>query len=166
MSRVYSLKSIQKIPTGLDGTWEFFSNPNNLLAITPPFLNLTVTNEVYGNKAYPGQIITYSVKPLLGIPMFWMTKITHVEPMHYFVDEQRKGPYTLWHHQHHFKEIEGGVEMTDIVHYRLPMWFLGDIAQKLLVQKKLKEIFAFRHQKVHELFGVFEGDESMNVEFS
>src|SRR5438067_1599429 len=117
MSKVYQLVSVQRIPASLEKAWSFFSDPGNLKAITPPFLNLKVTNEIYGDSAYAGQIITYSVKPLLGIPLFWMTEITQVAPLKFFVDEQRKGPYKLWHHQHHFKAIDGGVEMRDIVHY-------------------------------------------------
>ena len=165
MSKVYQLKSVQKIPASLEDTWQFFSDPNNLLAVTPPFLNLKVTNEVFGHEAYAGQIITYTVKPLLGIPVFWMTEITNVEPLKFFVDEQRKGPYKLWHHQHHFKRIEGGVEMTDIVHYRLPFGFLGRIAHPLIVKSKLREIFDFRFQKVNELFGEWKG-QTMNLHFS
>lgn len=164
MGKVYQLRSVQKIPASLENTWQFFSDPNNLLAVTPPFLNLKVTNEVFAHEAYAGQIITYTVKPLLGIPIFWMTEITHVEPLKFFVDEQRKGPYKLWHHQHHFKAIEGGVEMADIVHYRLPFGFLGRIAHPLIVKNKLKEIFHFRFQKVNELFGEWK-EQTMNIQF-
>jgi ligand-binding SRPBCC domain-containing protein len=103
--------------------------------------------------------MTYKVKPLLGIPIAWMTEITHVEPMKYFVDEQRKGPYKLWHHQHHFKKIEGGVEMTDLVHYRLPLGILGSVANSLLVKSELNKIFAYRYQRVIELFGKWKGEQ-------
>ena len=102
---------------------------------------------------YPGQIIEYNVKPVGGIPLYWMTEITHVSDRQYFVDEQRFGPYSMWHHQHHFKTIEGGVEMTDIVHYKLPLWFLGDIAHTLFIRKQLHGIFDFRFKKAEELFG-------------
>ena len=106
-----------------------------------------------GDKVYAGQVLEYKVSPVLGIPLYWMTEITHVEAGKYFVDEQRFGPYSLWHHQHHFTIIDGGVEMTDIVHYKLPLWFLGDIANALFVRKKLKEIFDFRFKKVEDLLG-------------
>lgn len=165
MNKVYRLKSVQKIPSGIEATWKFFSDPNNLLVITPPFLNLKVTNEIYGHETYGGQIITYTVRPILGIPIFWMTEITHVEPMQFFVDEQRKGPYKLWHHQHHFKEIAGGVEMTDIVHYRLPFGILGRLAHPLIVKNKLQQIFSFRYQKVNELFGEWK-DQQLKIELS
>src|SRR5829696_1631863 len=153
MSKVYSLYSKQNIPKSLEEVWGFFSDANNLLNVTPPHLNLKVTNKVYGDTVYAGQVMTYIVKPLLGIPLSWMTEIRHVEPLKYFVDEQRKGPYKLWHHQHHFKSIEGGVEMIDIVHYRLPFGPIGNIANGLIVKKELEKIFSYRYQKIVELFG-------------
>jgi ligand-binding SRPBCC domain-containing protein len=158
MSKVYSLYSRQHVPASLEEVWTFFSDAKNLLAVTPPQLNLKVTNEVYGQTVYAGQVMTYKVKPLLGLPLSWMTEITHVEEKKYFVDEQRKGPYKLWHHQHHFRAVEGGVEMTDIVHYRLPFGPLGNFAHRLLVKKELQKIFAYRYQKIVELFGRWEGE--------
>ena len=119
--------------------------------ITPAFLGFKILSHSQGKAMYPGQIIEYTVKPVLGIPLYWMTEITHVDPLKYFVDEQRFGPYSLWHHQHHFKEVEGGVEMTDIVHYKLPFWFLGDLANSLFVQRRLKEMFDYRYNKVEEM---------------
>lgn len=153
MSKVYSLKTVQQIPVGLVKAWDFFSSPANLQTITPSNLGFKIISRHHGDKMYPGQIIEYTVKPLMGIPLYWMTEITHVEDRKYFVDEQRFGPYTMWHHQHHFREIQGGVEMTDIVHYKLPLWFLGDIAHGLFVQRQLKGIFDYRFSKVEELFG-------------
>ena len=104
-------------------------------------------------KMYTGQIITYTVKPLLGIPLFWMTEIKHVEEGKFFVDEQRVGPYAIWHHQHHFKTVPGGVEMTDLVHYKIPLGLLGDFANWLFVRRQLNEIFDFRWKKLEDLFG-------------
>lgn len=150
---VHTIKTIQKLPVPLAEAWDFFSHPKNLALLTPPYLNLRFTNELYGEEMYPGQIITYRVKPLLGIPLFWMTEITHVEHHRYFVDEQRTGPYSIWHHQHHFREIEGGVEMTDIVHYKNPLGVLGTIANELFVKKQLEGIFSFRYKRAEELFG-------------
>lgn len=165
MSKVYRLYSKQNIPKPLEEIWQFFSDARNLLRVTPPHLNLKVTNEVYGETVYAGQVMTYNVKPLLGIPLAWMTEITHVEPQKYFVDEQRKGPYKLWHHQHHFKGIEGGTEMVDLVHYRLPFGFAGSIANSLLVKEELRKIFSYRYQKIIEMFGKWEGEE-MDVRLS
>ncbi|HLK29835.1 MAG TPA: SRPBCC family protein [Puia sp.] len=153
MSKVYSLKKIQKIPANMNEVWGFFSNPANLKNITPAELNFNIISKYHGDKMYTGQIIEYTLKPLLNIPVYWMTEITHVNENKYFIDEQRFGPYSLWHHQHHFKQIDGGVEMTDIVHYKIPFWFLGDIAHSFFVQKKLNDIFDFRLHKTEEHFG-------------
>jgi len=106
-------------------------------------------------KMYPGMIITYKVTPLFGIKMNWMTEITHVKEREYFVDEQRSGPYALWHHQHHFKEVKGGVLMTDMVNYAIPYGILGRAANALIIEKEIHKIFAFRTQEVNKLFGVF-----------
>jgi len=151
--RAHSIKSIQKIPVSLDRAWEFFSNPANLQAITPAGMGFKIISEHHGEKMYAGQLIEYKVKPVAGIPMYWMTEITHVQDRAFFVDEQRFGPYKLWHHQHHFREIPGGVEMTDIVHYKIPLGILGRLANSLFVRKKLEGIFRFRYKAVEELFG-------------
>jgi ligand-binding SRPBCC domain-containing protein len=149
----YSLKTIQTIPVNIDKAWEFFTSPDNLQTITPPQMSFRIISKHHGHKMYAGQLIEYEVKPVLGIPVYWMTEITQVKEKQYFIDEQRFGPYQLWHHQHHFKEINGGVEMIDIVHYRNPLGFLGDIANSLFVQKQLKRIFEYRFTKVEEVFG-------------
>ena len=107
-------------------------------------------------RMYAGQIIEYKISPVLNIPMYWMTEISQVDHKKYFIDEQRFGPYRLWYHQHHFKAINGGVEMTDIVHYKLPLWFLGDIAHALFVKRQLQKIFDYRYFKIEKLFGVIE----------
>jgi ligand-binding SRPBCC domain-containing protein len=152
MSKVYSLQTVQQIPISIDTAWNFFSDPANLKNITPSNIGFNIISKYHGSTMYAGQIIEYKVSPILGIPLYWMTEITHVDDKKYFVDEQRFGPYSLWHHQHHFKEIPGGIEMTDIVHYKLPFWFLGDIANWLLVKGQLKGIFDYRFKKVEELF--------------
>jgi ligand-binding SRPBCC domain-containing protein len=153
MSKVYSLKTVQTVPINLQQAWSFFSKPDNLKDITPASMGFTIRSKHHGEKMYPGQIIEYTVKPVFGIPVYWMTEITHVEEGKYFVDEQRFGPYSLWHHQHHFREVNNGVEMTDIVHYKIPFWFLGDIANTLFVRNQLKQIFDFRFQSVKTKFG-------------
>ncbi len=149
MSKVYSFKKIQVIPASIEEVWEFFSNPANLPQITPANLRFKVISAHHGEVIYSGQIIEYKVSPVLGIPLYWMTEITHYDKHKYFIDEQRFGPYSLWHHQHHFREVPGGVEMTDIVHYKLPFWFFGDIANTLFVKKQLEGIFEFRTRTVN-----------------
>ena len=104
---------------------------------------------------YAGQIIQYTVTPLLGIKMKWVTEITHVKDQSYFVDEQRFGPYALWHHKHFLKEIKGGVEMEDIIDYKLPMGFLGQLIHPILVQPKLKQLFDYRRAQLIELYGEY-----------
>jgi ligand-binding SRPBCC domain-containing protein len=153
----HSIKTVQKIPVSLDKAWDFFSNPANLQAITPDGMGFKTISKHHGDIMYAGQIIEYTVKPILGIPIYWMTEITQVKDKEYFIDEQRFGPYSLWHHQHHFKTIEGGVEMTDIIHYKNPLGFIGRIANSLFVKKKLDTIFKYRFQKVEELFGQWNG---------
>ena len=162
---IYSIKTVQKIPGNLTDVWAFFSKPDNLKDITPPQLNFKVTSAYRGDTIYAGQIIEYKVSPVLGIPLYWMTEITHVKDHVYFVDEQRYGPYSMWHHQHHFKAIDGGVEMTDIVHYKNPFWFLGDIANTLFVRKQLQEIFSYRYKKTAEVFGVWKNEDPL-LQFS
>ena len=102
---------------------------------------------------YAGLMIEYEVKPLMGIPMKWITEITHVDELKFFVDEQRKGPYKIWHHEHHFKQVENGIEMTDIVSYEVPFGILGKLAHPLIVKSKLNQIFDYRFKKVVEIFG-------------
>jgi ligand-binding SRPBCC domain-containing protein len=153
MPRIHSLKSVQKIPISLDTAWSFFSNPMNLAEITPAHLDFRIVSKHHGEHLYAGQVIEYTVKPLFGIAVNWMTEITHVQHKKYFIDEQRFGPYSLWHHQHHFEEISNGILMTDIVHYRLPCWIFGDIAHLLFVRKEVERIFVHRSEAIEKLFG-------------
>src|SRR5664279_2814452 len=153
----YSLKTVQKIPTDLETAWSFFSDAGNLQAITPKNLGFTILSDTKDATMYPGQIIEYIVRPVLGIPIYWMTEITHVQDRLFFVDEQRVGPYRLWHHQHQFRDIAGGVEMTDRVHYRNPLGILGTLANRFFVEGQLRTIFEFRFRKIEELFGIWDG---------
>lgn len=152
MSKVYSIKAVQTIPVTLQQAWDFFSRPDNLKDITPAHMGFTIRSKHHGEKMYAGQIIEYTLKPLFGIPVYWMTEITHVDEGNYFIDEQRFGPYSLWHHQHHFKAVSGGVEMTDIVHYKIPFGFVGDMANAWFVNKQLKQIFDFRYHSIENKF--------------
>ncbi len=161
---IFTLKRVQKLPIPLEQAWDFFSAPDNLKVITPSYMGFVVHSDPeFLQSMYAGQIITYTVKPVLGIPLFWMTEITHVEPQKFFVDEQRVGPYALWHHQHHFRAIPGGVEMTDLVHYRLPLGFLGNLANRLFVRRQLTGIFDYRWKKLESLFGIMPDNAGKNV---
>lgn len=151
---MHRLTRTSKLPISIEEAWNFFSSPKNLKEITPDHMGFDILCDL-PEKMYPGMIITYSVKPLLGIPINWMTEITQVKELEYFVDEQRVGPYSIWHHQHHFKAVSGGVEMTDIIDYVIPLGPLGKLMNPILVKRKLKEIFDYREQKVAQLFGTF-----------
>jgi ligand-binding SRPBCC domain-containing protein len=148
---MYQFKRTQLVKTDLQTCWDFFSSPKNLKKITPPYMGFDVLLAI-PEKMYPGLMIEYTVKPVFSIPMKWITEITHVEPLKFFVDEQRKGPYKIWHHEHHFESVENGVLMTDIVSYELPMGFLGRMVHPFIVEKKLKEIFDYRFKVVEEYF--------------
>jgi len=152
---MYTIERIQRIPISLEEAWSFFQNPGNLSKITPSEMGFHILSEV-PEKMYPGLFINYKVSPLFGIKMNWTTEITYVDAPNYFVDEQRVGPYAIWHHEHHFKEIEGGVEMLDRVNYKVPLGILGKLAHPLIVKPKLEEIFDFRIQRVEEIFGKWE----------
>ena len=152
MSKVYSLKTVQQLPISLSEAWDFFSSPANLQKITPEKMGFQIISKHHGEKMYAGQIIEYKVKPILDIPLYWMTEITQVVDKKYFIDEQRFGPYSLWHHQHHFEENANGVLMTDIVHYKLPFWILGDIANTLFVKQQLRDIFDYRFKKTESIW--------------
>jgi len=152
--KIYTLHSKQKLPISLKEAWQFLSDPKNLKAITPEYMGFNIISGA-DRPMFPGQLIQYIVTPIAGIKTKWVTEITHVSDLNYFVDEQRFGPYALWHHKHFIKEIDGGVEMEDIIDYKLPMGFLGELVQPFLVAPKLKEIFDYRKQKLTELFGEY-----------
>lgn len=151
-AKIHRLDSRQTLPISLDECWDFFSDPRNLPAITPPWLNFDVT-EIEFERILPGAIFQYTVRPMLGIPMNWTTEITHVVPGERFVDEQRFGPYRFWHHQHQFVRVERGVEVIDIVHYALPFGPLGRLIHAVSVKKKLDDIFTYRRSFLTRRFG-------------
>ena len=155
--KIYTLKTIQKLPISLEEAWEFFSSPHNLKTITPDYMGFDIISGGEG-KMYSGQIIQYIVTPVAGIKMKWVTEITHVKEKEFFVDEQRFGPYALWHHKHFFRKMPGGVEMEDVVDYKLPFGFLGRVVHPWIVGPKLKEIFDHRKEKLEEIFGVYESE--------
>lgn len=148
----FKLERKQLIKCDIDTLWAFFADAGNLSAITPAYMNFIVTCEIPQGDVYAGQVITYKVSPLLGIPLSWMTEITHVERNKRFVDEQRVGPYKMWHHQHLFEQTDKGIMMTDIVHYSLPLGILGNIAHAVFVKKQLRDIFDYRYQQIEKRF--------------
>ena len=142
----------QFIPSPMEEVWAFFSRPENLNAITPPDMSFEIRSDIRNVEMYQGMIIQYKISPFLGIKMDWVTEITHVVEGKYFIDEQRFGPYALWHHQHHFEAVEGGVQMEDILHYKVPYGPIGTMADEVFVGKKIDAIFQYRRTAVDQLF--------------
>ena len=148
---MYVLERTQELPVSVAQAWEFFSSPHNLAKITPKDLGFEVLGAV-PERMYEGLFINYHVSPLFGIQMKWTTEITHVKDQQYFVDEQRIGPYRIWHHEHFFEATENGVRMIDRVHYALPFGILGRLVHPWLVKPRLEEIFNFRFKAAEALF--------------
>ncbi|MEL4454737.1 SRPBCC family protein [Lutimonas vermicola] len=152
--QIYQLSATIQVPIDIDEAWEFLSDPSNLKVITPDYMGfhiLSATEPVM----YSGQIISYTVSPLLGVKLNWVTEITHVDDKKYFVDEQRIGPYAMWHHKHFLKEIENGTEIRDVVHYKLPLPLIANRFHSILVKPKLKEIFKYRSKALVSMFGKY-----------
>ncbi|WP_276391839.1 SRPBCC family protein [Eudoraea chungangensis] len=150
--QLYQLKAVQYLPMSKKEAWDFLSSPANLKVITPEHMGFNILDGA-DRKMFPGQIIQYIVSPFAGIKTKWVTEITHVKEGSYFVDEQRFGPYALWHHKHFIREIDGGVAMEDVIDYKLPFGIIGQMMHPILVKRQLKKIFAYRENKLEELFG-------------
>jgi Uncharacterized conserved protein len=145
------LKQEQFLPISLDEAWRFFATPKNLNEVTPNDLVFEIKSEL-PDTMYEGLLINYRLKPMLNIPVNWCTEITHIKEKVYFIDEQRKGPYRIWHHEHHFKPVAGGVLMTDLLHYDIGMSFFGWIAGKMFVHRKVEGIFSYRYKMLESYF--------------
>lgn len=148
---MYQLKRTQFINADLQTCWNYFSSPANLRVITPNYIDFKV-HTIVPENLYEGLIIRYTIRPILGIPLNWISEIKIIREGNYFIDEQRRGPYGMWHHEHHFKEVEGGVEMTDLISYCMPFGFVGRFFHRLFIRKQLESIFDYRARKVDELF--------------
>ncbi|MFT4683676.1 MAG: ligand-binding SRPBCC domain-containing protein [Urechidicola sp.] len=148
----YQFKKTQVVKATIEQVWDFISRPENLKKITPDYMGFNIIGDHVPKKMYSGMIISYMVSPMLGIKTNWVTEITHIREKKYFVDEQRVGPYKIWHHQHHIEETDDGVLMTDIISYNPPFGFLGRIANTLFIKKKLNEIFDYRTKAVIKEF--------------
>lgn len=152
--KIYTLHKTQKLPISVDEAWEFLSHPKNLKIITPAKMSFDIISGA-DRPIYAGQILQYKVTPIMGIRTKWVSEIKSIVPKKYFVDEQLYGPYSLWHHKHFIREIEGGVEMEDIIDYKIPLGILGQMIHPLLVKPRLEEIFNYRQKKLVELFGEY-----------
>ena len=150
--KIFKLKYSQKLPISLNEAWDFLSSPKNLELITPRHMDFNIT-DWDEKKAYPGQIIQYTVKPLLGIKINWVTEITQVKDKEFFIDEQRFGPYSFWHHKHFLKEVENGILIEDVIHYKIPLGPIGILLNFLFINSKLNSIFKYRKQELIKIFG-------------
>ncbi len=153
--KLYQLHSKQATPITQQEAWDFLSNPANLKTITPDHMGFHILSGA-DRLMFAGQIIQYKVSPMPGYSTKWVTEITHVKEGEYFVDEQRFGPYALWHHKHFITPIEGGVMLEDIIDYKIPFGIMGQMAHSLFVKNKLKEIFKYREHALTERFGSLE----------
>ena len=150
---MYQIKRTQVIPTTIKKAWSFFCNPENLKQITPSYLSFKILSRSDAGEMYPGMIITYKISPVFNIRINWATEITQVKDQKYFIDNQIKGPYKIWHHEHHFTEIDNCIEMKDILYYEMPFGYFGKLLHTIFVKNKPEEIFNYRAQKIKELFG-------------
>jgi ligand-binding SRPBCC domain-containing protein len=156
--RLHRIEERQFLPDlTLKEAWDFFADPRNLQLITPPALRLELTSEP-PPRIYPGLLITYRLEPFPRVRASWVTEITHLVEGRLFVDEQRIGPYRLWHHEHHFAERDGGVEVRDLVQYAMPFGLAGDAVQALVVRRQLSRVFAFRRRVLAVRFGAISVD--------
>ncbi|HLP39941.1 MAG TPA: SRPBCC family protein [Fibrobacteria bacterium] len=152
MPAVSAFRRLQILPISLPAAWTFFSDPRNLAEITPEGMGFDILSAPPG-RIYPGLILAYKVGLLPGIKATWVTEITHVRDLEYFVDEQRMGPYRFWHHEHHFRAVTGGVEVEDLVHYALPLGPLGRALAGRWVARRLTGIFDYRQAVLARKFG-------------
>jgi len=155
----YQFIQEQSFNRSVDELWDFISSPANLKEITPDYMGFEVITPDLPEKMYAGMIIGYQVSPMLGIKMDWLTEITQVKEPEFFIDEQRIGPYAMWHHQHHLTPLENGVYMKDIITYQPPLGFLGAMANGLIIDRKLKEIFSYRKNILEKRFGIFDANQ-------
>lgn len=151
---MHVLEREQFLPIALEEAWSFFSSPKNLAVITPPEMGFVIRQPFDDRAMYSGQRIRYTVKPVFGVPLTWITRIDTVEAPHRFVDTQQKGPYKRWWHMHTFEAVPGGVMMRDRVEYELPLGPLGDMAHRIFVKRRLQDIFAFRFNTLQKMFPV------------
>lgn len=157
---MYKLYFSQKLPIDLLHAWDFFSSPANLEKITPKSLGLKIQHHQCEKKIYAGQIIAYSVKPLWNISMEWITEITAVQKPDYFIDEQKNGPYTFWHHEHWFTPIPNGILIEDILYYKVPFSVFGKALHYLKIKKDLERIFQHRRDVLEQLFGRYQNQQN------
>jgi ligand-binding SRPBCC domain-containing protein len=152
--KIFTLHKKQKLPISLDEAWAFLCNPANLSKLTPQEMNMKIISGA-DRPMYAGQVIQYSVRPIPGFKTQWVSEITQYKDKTYFIDLQLYGPYAFWHHKHFVHKIEGGVEIEDIIDYKVPFGILGRLLHPVLVKPKLEGIFNYRKEQLEQLFGTY-----------
>ena len=148
----YIFKRVQTLNSDIETIWSFVSKPENLEKITPDNMKFSILSKS-NSEMEEGMLISYKISPFLDINTTWITMITNVIKNEKFIDQQVKGPYKFWHHEHKFEVISSNkVKMTDIITYIPPFGFLGDIANAIFLKKKLKNIFDFRKIILNNIF--------------
>lgn len=151
--KMYLKEWQQVVPAEMNAVWEFFSRPENLNKITPKDMDFEIVTKLEGLEMYPGMLVRYIVSPLPLMKSDWVTEITAMATHKYFIDEQRFGPFTFWHHQHHFKATDDGVLLTDILHYAVPFGPVGRMVNAIMINKRIDDIFTYRQAVIEDLFG-------------
>lgn len=149
--KIFCLNVQQMLPISVDTAWDFLSHPRNLREITPPSLDFRIIGDP-PTEMYEGLMIEYSVRPLPFMRARWLSEITHLQPPFYFVDEQRVGPYALWHHEHRIEKCADGVIMHDAVTYGLKQPLIDGMLNRFIVHPQILSIFEYRRTKLDELF--------------
>lgn len=149
---MYQVEDRVVVPAPLEEVWHFFSNPSNLKELTPSEMQMQMLSEI-PEAMYAGLVLRYRVAPLFGIRLPWASEITVIEPKRYFVDRMLEGPFAQWHHEHHFYPVEGGTEMVDRVHYKMPLGLLGKLFHPLLVKQNVRQLFQYRREQIAAKFG-------------
>lgn len=150
--KVQELRASQTVPIPCSQAWEFFSDPRNLAVITPDRMGFRLLSAP-PPRIHAGLFLRYSVRVLPGYRTEWVSEITQSRAPEYFVDEQRVGPYRLWHHEHFLKPVPGGTLVEDVVHYALPFGLPGRLLAGAFVRGELETIFAFRARALRDRFG-------------
>ena len=150
--RTFHFKQTQIVNADIDTVWSFFSSPRNLSKITPPSMNFEIIDIGGTEEMQNGQLIQYKVSPFPFLRVSWITEISYVQPKIFFADNQKKGPFSMWYHQHTFTPMVGGVEMTDHVTYAISFGIFGEFVNWLAVRHRVHKIFEYRRQQIELIF--------------
>jgi len=149
--KIYQLYRQQTLNMTVQEAWSFFSSPSHLNDITPDFFHVTITSKV-PEKIYAGLMISYQMKAVFGIPMNWLSEVSHCDEPKRFVYEQRIGPFKFWSHEVCLTEQQNGILLEDIMFYAMPLAWLGQLINTVLIADKLERIFDTRHAYLQSKF--------------